>query len=31
VPLVDKVVGASLDLLGREYGYEKIELNLVGL
>jgi len=31
VPLVDEVAGASLDLWAREHGYEKIELNLVGL
>lgn len=31
VPLVDEVAGASLDLWAREQGYEKIELNLVGL
>jgi formate dehydrogenase maturation protein FdhE len=31
VPLVDEVAGASLDLSAREHGYEKIELNLVGL
>jgi formate dehydrogenase maturation protein FdhE len=31
VPLVDEVAGASLDLWARERGYEKIELNLVGL
>lgn len=31
VPLVDEVAGASLDVWARERGYEKIELNLVGL
>ena len=31
VPLVDEVGAASLDLWAREHGYEKIELNLVGL
>jgi FdhE protein len=31
VPLVDEVAGAALDLWAREQGYEKIELNLVGL
>jgi formate dehydrogenase maturation protein FdhE len=31
VPLVDEVFGASLDLWARERGYQKIELNLVGL
>ncbi len=31
VPLVDEVAGASLDLWAREHGYQKIELNLVGL
>lgn len=31
VPLVDEVAGASLDLWARDHGYEKIELNLVGL
>ena len=31
VPLVDEVAGASLDLWAREHGYEKIELNLIGL
>jgi FdhE protein len=31
VPLVDEVAGAPLDLWARERGYEKIELNLVGL
>jgi formate dehydrogenase accessory protein FdhE len=31
VPLVDEVAGAPLDLWAREHGYEKIELNLVGL
>ena len=31
VPLVDEVAGASLDLWAHEHGYEKIELNLVGL
>jgi formate dehydrogenase accessory protein FdhE len=31
VPLVDEVAGAPLDLWAHERGYEKIELNLVGL
>lgn len=31
VPIVDEVAGASLDVWAREHGYEKIELNLVGL
>jgi FdhE protein len=31
VPLVDEVAGAPLDAWAREHGYEKIELNLVGL
>jgi formate dehydrogenase maturation protein FdhE len=31
VPVVDEVYGASLDLWARERGYQKIELNLVGL
>lgn len=31
VPLVDEVAGAPLDLWARERGYEKLELNLVGL
>ena len=31
VPLVDEVAGAALDVWAREHGYEKIELNLVGL
>jgi FdhE protein len=31
VPLVDEVAGAPLDVWAREQGYEKIELNLVGL
>ena len=30
-PIVDEVAGASLDLWARERGYEKIELNLLGL
>jgi formate dehydrogenase maturation protein FdhE len=30
-PLVDEVAGAPLDVWAREHGYEKIELNLVGL
>jgi uncharacterized protein YbaR (Trm112 family) len=30
-PLVDEVAGAALDLWAREQGYEKIELNLLGL
>jgi FdhE protein len=31
VPLVEEVAGAPLDLWAREHGYEKIEVNLVGL
>jgi formate dehydrogenase accessory protein FdhE len=31
VPLVDEVAAAPLDLWARERGYEKIEMNLVGL
>jgi FdhE protein len=31
VPVVDEVAAAPLDLWAREQGYEKIELNLVGL
>jgi formate dehydrogenase maturation protein FdhE len=31
VPLVDEVDAAPLDVWAREHGYEKIELNLVGL
>jgi formate dehydrogenase accessory protein FdhE len=31
VPLVDEVAGAPLDVWARERGYEKIEINLVGL
>jgi formate dehydrogenase maturation protein FdhE len=31
VPLVDEVAGASLDLWARDRGYQKIEMNLVGL
>jgi FdhE protein len=31
VPLVDEVVGAPLDLWAREHGYDKIELNLLGV
>lgn len=31
VPLVDEVAGSSLDLWARDHGYEKIELNLLGL
>lgn len=31
VPLVDEVAAAALDVWAREHGYEKIELNLVGL
>ena len=31
VPLVDEVAAAPLDLWAREHGYQKIELNLVGL
>jgi FdhE protein len=30
-PFVDEVAGAPLDLWARELGYDKIELNLVGL
>ncbi len=31
VPLVDEVAGASLDVWALEHGYQKIELNLLGL
>jgi formate dehydrogenase formation protein len=31
VPLIDEVAAASLDIWASERGYEKIELNLVGL
>jgi hypothetical protein len=31
VPIVDEVAGASLDLWAVEQGYQKIELNLLGL
>lgn len=31
VPVVDEVAAAALDLWAREHGYEKVELNLVGL
>lgn len=31
VPIVDEAAGAPLDLWAREHGYEKIELNLLGL
>jgi len=31
VPVVDEVAGAPLDLWAVEHGYQKIELNLVGL
>lgn len=31
VPLVDEIAAASLDLWATEHGYEKIELNLMGL
>jgi FdhE protein len=31
VPIVDEVAGAPLDLWARDHGYQKIELNLVGL
>ncbi len=31
VPIVDEVAGAALDLWALDRGYEKIELNLVGL
>jgi FdhE protein len=31
VPLVDEIAAASLDLWAAEQGYEKIELNLMGL
>lgn len=31
VPLVDEVAAAALDLWARDQGYQKIELNLVGL
>jgi FdhE protein len=31
VPLVDEIYAAPLDLWAREHGYQKIELNLVGI
>jgi FdhE protein len=31
VPIVDEVAGAPLDLWAHERGYEKVELNLLGL
>ena len=31
VPLVDEIAGVPLDVWARDHGYEKIELNLVGL
>jgi hypothetical protein len=31
VPIVDEIAGAALDVWAQERGYEKIELNLVGL
>ena len=31
VPVVDEVAGAPLDVWARERGYEKMELNLIGL
>jgi FdhE protein len=31
VPLVDEVAGAALDVWARDRGYDKIELNLLGL
>jgi formate dehydrogenase maturation protein FdhE len=31
VPIVDEVAGAALDLWARDHGFEKVELNLVGL
>jgi len=31
VPLVDEIAAAALDLWAAEHGYEKIELNLMGL
>jgi len=31
VPLVDEIAAAPLDLWAAEHGYEKIELNLMGL
>jgi FdhE protein len=31
VPLVDEVAAAALDIWAREHGYEKIELNLLGI
>ena len=31
VPVVDEVAGAALDLWAVEHGYQKIELNLIGL
>jgi formate dehydrogenase maturation protein FdhE len=31
VPLVDEIAAAALDLWAVEHGYQKIELNLMGL
>jgi formate dehydrogenase accessory protein FdhE len=31
IPVVDEIAGAPLDVWAREQGYEKIELNLLGL
>jgi len=31
VPIVDELAGAPLDLWAREHGYQKVELNLVGV
>jgi formate dehydrogenase accessory protein FdhE len=31
IPVVDEIAGAPLDVWAREHGYEKIELNLLGL
>jgi len=31
IPLVDEVAGAALDVWAQEHGYNKLELNLVGL
>jgi FdhE protein len=31
VPIVDEIAGAPLDFWAREHGYQKVELNLVGV
>jgi formate dehydrogenase maturation protein FdhE len=31
IPLVDEVAGAPLDIWARDRGYQKLELNLMGL